>query len=126
MNGINSPSSEYHTFDVEEAVVEDSNDTSMPSAVRRSAQVVATGLPSNETPVLLANADSSRLAVYFKNGKTAMLFSLACSKAGIQLTPEQTLPSIDGFAWSHLPAKFATISGNFVHIHVPFLLRLDV
>lgn len=94
----------------------------MPSAVRRSAQVLATGLPSNETPALLANADSSRLAVYFKNGKTAMLFSLACSKAGIQLTPEQTLQSIEGFAWSHLPAKFATISGNFVHIHVPFML----
>lgn len=98
----------------------------MPAAVRRSAQVLATGLPVNETPALLANADSSRLAVYFKNGKTAMLFSVACSQAGIQLAPEQTLQSIDGFAWSHLPAKFATISGNFVHIHVPPLLCLDV
>lgn len=108
-----------------EAVVEDSNDTSMPAAVRRSAQVLATNLPVSETPSLLLNADSSYLAVYFKNAKTAMLFSLQCSKEGLQLVPTQTLQSIDGFAWSYIPDKFATISASFVHIHVAPPLCLD-
>ena len=109
---------EYQTFDVAEAVVEDSQDTSMPAAVWKNTQVLAENLPVGETPVLLSNADFTYLTVYFKNLKTATLLSMVCTAEGIALAPQQTLENIDGFAWSYLPSKFAIISSGFVYIYV--------
>ena len=111
---------EYLAVDVEEAVVEDAQDTSMPAAVRRSAQVVAEGLPADETPALLANADGSWLAAFFRSARTAQLFEVECGAAGVSLAPRRTLNGVEGFAWSYAREKFATIASGAIHIQVPF------
>ena len=98
-------------------------DVSVPTAVEKDCQVLLTDCYMDEMPQMLLNSDKSRLALYYVNAKMVDILTISSSAS---LEKSMSLQQVSGFAWSHVPTKFATISKNSVEIHVVLSLGNEV
>lgn len=114
---------ELRSFDLVETQLGASVDVSVPTAVEKDCKVLLANCYMDETPQMLLNSDKSRLALYYVNAKMVDIVTISSS---LSLEKSMSLQQVSGFAWSHVPTKFATISKNGVEIHVLLLLRNEV
>lgn len=114
---------ELRSFDLVETQLGASVDVSVPTAVERDCKVLLTDCYMDETPQMLLNSDKSRLALYYVNAKMVDIITISSS---LSLEKSVSLKQVSGFAWSHVPTKFATISKNSVEIHVLLVSRDEV